>query len=386
MRADPLAEVLGRAADHQAGDEDREDREDEDPVEAGADAARRDLAEHHVHERDSAAERGEAVVRAVDRAGRGAGGRGGEDARDRRSEAGLLALQVRARRPRAPRPAGCPATRRCRRARRLPPRGSPSRRARPSPAACPSPGVRRRTRARTGSASSAKISSRFVNGVGFESGCAEFALSVPPPFVPSSLIASWLANGPPGIDWVAPSSVRASVNPSKLWIAPRATSTSASTIASGRRIRVTARVRSTQKLPIVSLRRRVMPADERDRDRDPDRRRDEVLDGEPAHLREVAHRRLAAVVLPVRVGDEADGGVERERRRDAGDVGRVEEERALDALEQVEAEHRDGAEREHRARVAGPPLLARRDRRRGRGRSRARRVRRRGPRGRGSPP
>ena len=106
---------------------------------------------------------------------------------------------------------------------------------------------------------SAKISSRLVNGVGFESGCAEFALSVPPPFVPSSLIASWLANGPPGIDCVAPSSVRASVNPSRLWIAPRATSTSASTIARGRRIRVTARVRSAQKLPIVSLRRRVIP-------------------------------------------------------------------------------------------------------------------------------
>ena len=98
-----------------------------------------------------------------------------------------------------------------------------------------------------------------MNGVGFESGCAEFALSVPPPFVPSSLIASWLANGPPGIDCVAPSSVRASVKPSRLWIAPRATSTSASTIESGSRIRVTERVRSAQKLPIVSLRRRVMP-------------------------------------------------------------------------------------------------------------------------------
>ena len=98
-----------------------------------------------------------------------------------------------------------------------------------------------------------------MNGVGFESGCAEFALSVPPPFVPSSLIASWLANGPPGIACVAPSSVRASVNPSSDWIAPRATSTRASTTASGSRIRVTDRVRSTQKLPIVSLRRRVMP-------------------------------------------------------------------------------------------------------------------------------
>ena len=35
--------------------------------------------------------------------------------------------------------------------------------------------------------------------VGFSNGCAELALNGPPPLVPSSLIASWLANGPPGI-------------------------------------------------------------------------------------------------------------------------------------------------------------------------------------------
>src|SRR6478735_9990849 len=71
----------------------------------------------------------------------------------------------------------------------------------------------------------------------------------------------------------------------------------------------------------------------------------------------MAHRRLAGVVLPVRVRDEADGGVEGERRRDALHAGRVEEERALDALEQVEAEDRDGAEGENRVRVHGPALL-----------------------------
>ena len=45
VRLDLLAEVLGRAADHQAGDEDREDDEDEHAVEARADAAEDDLAE-----------------------------------------------------------------------------------------------------------------------------------------------------------------------------------------------------------------------------------------------------------------------------------------------------------------------------------------------------
>ena len=45
--------------------------------------------------------------------------------------------------------------------------------------------------------------------------------------------------------------------------------------------------------------------------------RDEVLHGQPGHLAEVGHRRLAAVVLPVRVGHERRGRVERHvpRRR-----------------------------------------------------------------------
>ena len=46
-----------------------------------------------------------------------------------------------------------------------------------------------------GIASSAQFSSRLVNAVGFSNGCAEFAFAIPPPFVPSSLIASWLAIG-----------------------------------------------------------------------------------------------------------------------------------------------------------------------------------------------
>ncbi len=35
-------------------------------------------------------------------------------------------------------------------------------------------------------------------------GCAELALKNPPPLVPSILMASWLARGPMGIDWVPP--------------------------------------------------------------------------------------------------------------------------------------------------------------------------------------
>ena len=55
--------------------------------------------------------------------------------------------------------------------------------------------------------SSRKISSQFVQGVGFSNGWAEFALAKPPPFVPSSLIASWLAIGPPVMVCVPPAIV-----------------------------------------------------------------------------------------------------------------------------------------------------------------------------------
>ena len=43
------------------------------------------------------------------------------------------------------------------------------------------------------------ISMRFESGVGFSSGCAEFVPKKPPPFVPSCLIATWLAAGPIGM-------------------------------------------------------------------------------------------------------------------------------------------------------------------------------------------
>src|ERR1022692_3183888 len=59
-------------------------------------------------------------------------------------------------------------------------------------------------------APSEKISniwSRFVSGVGFSYGWAEFALKYPPPLVPSILITNWDAKGPCSITWVVPSRV-----------------------------------------------------------------------------------------------------------------------------------------------------------------------------------
>ena len=72
------------------------------------------------------------------------------------------------------------------------------------------------------------------------------------------------------------------------------------------------RVISTQKLPTRLRRGAGKAADQRDRKHDARGRRQEVLMGEAEHLHEVGQRALATIVLPVGVGDEADGGVEGE--------------------------------------------------------------------------
>ena len=92
---DLLAEVLGRPSDHEAGDEDREDRaHDEHAVQAGADPTRGDLTELDVEERDQAADRLEAVVPGVDRPGARAGRDGREQGADAGPELHLLAFHV----------------------------------------------------------------------------------------------------------------------------------------------------------------------------------------------------------------------------------------------------------------------------------------------------
>ena len=105
----------------------------------------------------------------------------------------------------------------------------------------------------TGITSSRKISTRLESALGFSKGCAELALKMPPPFVPSSLIASWDPAGARGIVCAVPSTPRTSIPERSVITTPVATSTSAATNASGSRILTTPRVRSTQKLPIRSV-------------------------------------------------------------------------------------------------------------------------------------
>ncbi len=82
----------------------------------------------------------------------------------------------------------------------------------------------------------ANISSQFVSGVGFSNGCAEFALSGPPPFVPSSLIHSCEAIGPEAMCCSAPCRVMATAGASKFWGTPCQTSTRAPTMEIGSRM------------------------------------------------------------------------------------------------------------------------------------------------------
>jgi hypothetical protein len=104
------------------------------------------------------------------------------------------------------------------------------------------------------------------------------------------------------------------------------------------------------------------PAHERDRHDDPDARRQPVLDGQPDHLAEVAHRRLAAVVLPVGVRHERRDGVERHvprRRVVAERVERVgHEERVLRAQDQVQEQPAREREDDQAFRVGLPVLAA----------------------------
>ena len=99
------------------------------------------------------------------------------------------------------------------------------------------------------------------------------------------------------------------------------------------------------------------PADEGGQRRHPGGGRDEVLHGEPQHLGQVAHGRLAAVALPVRVGAEADGGVERRIGRHGTESLRVQGQDALEPLERVDDQDAHEVEQEHGDRIGLPALL-----------------------------
>jgi hypothetical protein len=99
------------------------------------------------------------------------------------------------------------------------------------------------------------------------------------------------------------------------------------------------------------------PAHQRDEHGHPGGGADEVLHAEPHHLREVGHRRLAAVPLPVRVRHERDGGVERRVRRHVAEPRRVHGQDGLEPLQPVHDEEPQEVEREQGAGVRTPARL-----------------------------
>ena len=107
----------------------------------------------------------------------------------------------------------------------------------------------------------------MVIAFGFSKGCAVLALKKPPPLSPSASMGTMLATGPPGmvccsafaVLWVLCAATVVTVRAAlKFWITPWLMSTIANTNDRGRRIRVVDRTVSTQKLPMVRLRRRMI--------------------------------------------------------------------------------------------------------------------------------
>ena len=97
-------------------------------------------------------------------------------------------------------------------------------------------------------------------------------------------------------------------------------------------------------------------ANECDGQRDADGCRRKVVVGKSGHLGEVAHRRFAGVGLPVGVGSERSCGVEGQwsgaiAPNFCGLNGKM----SLNTLNQVQHQHRNNAEQQHRNRVFRPP-------------------------------
>ena len=110
-----------------------------------------------------------------------------------------------------------------------------------------------------GMTSSRKISNQLENGFGFSNGCAEFALKNPPPLLPSSLMTSCEATGPPTMVCWPPVSVLITWVALKLSITPVAIRMMAPITEIGSSTRMMTRVVSTQKLPSRSVLFRMKP-------------------------------------------------------------------------------------------------------------------------------
>ena len=98
-------------------------------------------------------------------------------------------------------------------------------------------------------------------------------------------------------------------------------------------------------------------ANESDRECDARGGRHEVLHRQAGHLHQIGHGALAAVVLPVRVGHEAGGGVEGEVWRHRAHAHRIVRQHGLEALEGIEHDEAEQVEGQQGQRIGQPVLL-----------------------------
>ena len=354
---DLLPEIFGRPSDHQAGDEDRDDREQQEAVEARADAADDDFAEIHVEHRDEASDRGEAVMHRIDRAARCGRGHGREQRRGSRAEPHFLALHIAH--------GGIDAQRMMDRvASAFGDVGGADaggeddhHRGEDRPAL---PGIPDRLAERVRQARAeredrqhldhirdvARVFER-VRGVGVKETAAVGAKHLDRHLRSDRTQRNDLLG--------ALDSRRGDRSGQRLGNAER---------NQHQRVNDADRQQDVegdlgQIGPEIADPLGLAPgeaADQRECDRDARRRRQEVVHGEAGHLGEVRHGRFARVALPVGVGDEADGGVERNRRGDPRKSLGIERQIILQPLDRIGQDHARGAEQQHPDRV-GPPVL-----------------------------
>ena len=90
-------------------------------------------------------------------------------------------------------------------------------------------------------------------------------------------------------------------------------------------------------------------------------RAQEVVHRQPRHLREITHRVLPGIRLPVRVRDETNGCVQGQRPRDIGELLRIKRQMRLRHLQRHQRKHPQHVENQHRPKKAPPGhLLVRR--------------------------
>ena len=358
LRLDLLAQVFRRATHHQAGHEHGDDDHEKHAVEARADAAEDDLAEFHVDDRDHPAERRETVVHGIHGAVRGVGGGHRPQAGIGDAEADLLAFHVggidaergEVRIARALRPVGDQHA--CQEHDR---HGGVERPALPLVLDHPSEGVGQRGRDQQDVEHLEEVAERRRILVGHRRvGVPEAAA------VGAELLDRDLRGCRPLAQRLGRAFQRGGVD-----IGPDVLRNALPDEEEGRDKRK--RQQHVQRAP-----RQVDPEiadrlargtrkgpNERDGERDARSGGDEVLRRQRRHLGEIAHRALAAVVLPVGVRREADGGIEGEIRSDGGHARRIERQHRLEALQRVDQKEPRGIEDEHRDRIGEPVLLAR---------------------------